>query len=65
MKIMTWQIRRDKNIKMKDVVEISGLSETTIKNIDRGKTSPTMEQMERLAKAFDVRIYDLFESERK
>lgn len=65
MIIKTWQVRTEKKIKLKDLVERTGLSLSTIKNIDSGKTSPTMDQMELLANALEVEIEELYEYKRK
>lgn len=43
----------------------SGICKTALDNIENGVTSPTLFQLECIAKALDVRISDLYESEYK
>ena len=43
----------------------SGIGKSTLNNIENGKVSPTLFQLEMIAIALDVRITDLFDSERK
>lgn len=65
MTIKTWQARTEKGITLKQLEELSGISKTTLNNIENGKTSPTLYQLEAIAKALDVKITDLFDSEYK
>ena len=43
----------------------SGIGKSTINNIENGKVSPTLFQLEMIAIALGVNITDLFESEYK
>ncbi|MEO2652975.1 helix-turn-helix domain-containing protein [Blautia wexlerae] len=54
-----------KNISVRQLSARSGISKSTIDNIMNEVYSPTMENMELLAKALKVRITDLFESDYK
>ena len=65
MTVKTWEARTAKGITLKQLEEMSGISKTAIHNIENGKTSPTLYQLEAIAKALDVRITDLFDSEYK
>lgn len=65
MKILLRNYRKRKRLSIVELSRVSGLSKSTISNIENGIVSPTMLQMESLAKALDVRITDLFESEFK
>ena len=65
MTVKTWEARTVKGITLKQLEELSGISKTAINNIENGKTSPTLHQLEAIAKALDVRITDLFDSEYK
>ena len=42
-----------------------GIGKSTLNNIENGKVSPTLFQLETIAIALEVRITDLFESEYK
>ncbi len=65
MKILLSEIRRGRLITLKALEKSSGISKSTIQRIETGDISPTMDKMEKLAKAMGVRITDLFESKYK
>nr|DAE69894.1 MAG TPA: hypothetical protein [Caudoviricetes sp.] len=65
MKILLSEIMYSKNISVRQLSVRSGISKSTIDNIMNEVYSPTMENMELLAKALKVRITDLFESDYK
>ena len=65
MKVKTWQARVEKNITLKQLEQMSKISKTTLNDIENEKISPTLYQLEAIAKALDVKITDLFDSEYK
>ena len=65
MEVLTWQARMKKGVTLLQLAELTGLGKSTLNNIDNAKTSPTLIELELIAKALDVRITDLFESEYK
>lgn len=65
MEVLVWQAREDKRLSVRQMAKLTGLSKSTINNIENGKTSPTLLQLEQLAKALDCKMTDLFESEYK
>ena len=65
MKILLSEIMYSKNISVRQLSVRSGIYKSTIDNIMNEVYSPTMENMELLAKALKVRITDLFESDYK
>lgn len=65
MKVLTWQARSDKNVTLVKLAELTGISKSALNNIENGKVSPTLNELEAIAKALDVRITDLFDSEYK
>lgn len=65
MIVTTWQARANKNISLVRLAELTGISKSTLNNIENGKTSPTLAQLEKIAAALSCRITDLFESEYK
>lgn len=65
MKIKTWSVRSEKNITLVELAKKSGLGKSTLNNIENEKTSPTLEQLEKIAKALDVKINDLYDSDYK
>ncbi len=54
MEILTWQARVDKNITLKQLEAMTGISKTTLNYIENGVTSPTLRQLEAIAAALDI-----------
>lgn len=62
MEILTWQARQAKGLSLVKLSKICGISKTTLNNIENGKTSPTLYELEAIAKALNVHISDLYDS---
>lgn len=62
MKILLGEIMYEKNISVRQLEIMTGISRSTINNIMNERYSPTMDNMEKLAKALKIRISDLYES---
>ncbi len=65
MVVLTWQARSNKNITLIKLAELTGISKSALNNIENEKVSPTLVELEAIAKALDTRITDLFDSEYK
>lgn len=65
MEILTWQARTEKHLTLMQLEELTGISKSTLNNIENGITSPTLRQLEAIAAALDVRMTDLFSSDYK
>lgn len=65
MEILTWQARNNKNITLVKLSGLTGISKSTLNNIENGRVSPTIKQLEEIAKALGVTINDLYESQYK
>lgn len=65
MDILTWQARNDKNVTLVKLSGLTGISKSTLNNIENGRVSPTIKQLEAIAKALGVKISDLYESQYK
>lgn len=65
MKILIWEARNKRNITLIELSIKTGISKSTINNIENGKVSPTLLQIEKIAEALDVKITDLFDSKYK
>lgn len=65
MKILLWEMRTSKRFTLMELSKKSGIGKSTINNIENGKVSPTLFQLEMIAIALGVNITDLFESEYK
>ena len=61
--IKLWEIRTAKGLKLEAVAAVTGVSKSTLNNIENGKTSPTLANLEKIAKGLGCRISDLYESE--
>lgn len=65
MQIKTWEARTAKNITLMELSKKTGIGKSTLNNIENGKTSPTLFQLEMIAIALGVKITDLFDSDYK
>lgn len=65
MKILICEERRKKNVTLTKLQMKTGIGKSTLNDLENGKYSPKLEQMELIAKALGVRITDLFDSEYK
>lgn len=65
MEVTTWQARTEKHLTLKQLEAMTGIGKTTLNNIENGLTSPTLRQLEAIARALDTTISSLFESEYK
>lgn len=65
MEIRVWEARTQKGYTLVQLEGITGISKSTLNNIENGKTSPTLSQLECIASALGVRITDLFDSDLK
>lgn len=65
MKILTWQVRSRKKVTLVELSRLTGISKSTLNNIDNYRVSPTMNQMEAIAKGLGCKISDLYESQYK
>ena len=62
MKILLTQIMYEKNVSVRQLSQMTGIPKSTINNIMIEKYSPTLDNLERIAKALKVRMVDLFDS---
>lgn len=65
MEILTWQARTEKNVTLKQLERMTGISKTTLNTIENGQTSPTLRQLEAIAIALNTKISALYDSEYK
>lgn len=62
MRLLIWQARTEKGITLIELSEQTGISKSALSNYENNKRYPNMEQMERIAKALDTSIINLFDS---
>ena len=65
MEVLTWQARIRKNLTLRQLEDLTGISKSTLNTIENGKTSPTLRQLEAIAKATGKTISALYDSEYK
>lgn len=65
MKILTWQARNNKKVTLVKLSKMTGISKSTLNNIENEKASPTIAELEAIAKALGMKITDLFDSNYK
>lgn len=65
MEVLTWQARVKKGMTLKQLEAATGIGKTTLNNIENGLVSPTLIQLEMIARALDVKMVDLFDSDIK
>ena len=65
MKVLLWEMRTSKGFTLMKLAQKSGIGKSTLNNIENGKVSPTLFQLEMIAIAMNVKITDLFDSEYK
>lgn len=65
MKMLTWQARNSKKLTLVKLSEMTGISKSTLNNIENEKVSPTLAELETIAKALNMKITDLFDSQYK
>ena len=63
MRILLDKIMYKRNLSVRQVSILTGLSKSTISRIANGDVSPTADALERLAKGLKIRISDLIESD--
>lgn len=62
MKILLGEIMYKKNLSIRQVSIMTGISKSTINRIMNGEISPTADTLECLAKGLEIHICDLIES---
>jgi len=55
------KIRRNLDITQEQLAEAVGVTAESISNIERGKTAPSFETMEKIAEVLKVPVRDLFD----
>lgn len=65
MEILTWQARMKRGLTLRKLEELTGISRTTLNDIENGKVSPTLWELETIARALDMKISELYESDYK
>lgn len=59
MQVKIWELRTAKGYSLRQLEKISGVSKTDINDIENGRISPTLDTLEMLAKALNVKLIEL------
>ena len=62
MKILLSKIMYEKNLSVRQVSIMTGVSKSAVNKIMNGEVSPTLDTLERLARGLKIHISDLYES---
>ena len=65
MKLLLKNIMIEKGLSLRKMENLTGVSKSALSRICRGEESPTLEEVENIAKGLHMRITDLFDSEYK
>ncbi len=57
------ELRKRQNIKQEQLAELIGIAPRNLSNIETGRTFPSPENLEKIAKVLGVKIKDLFDFE--
>jgi len=60
MEILIWQVRNERGLSCRQLAHLTGLSKSTINNLENRKTSPTLEELHIISKALHCHISDLY-----
>lgn len=58
-----WEIRHNEGITLKQLEAMTGLGKTTLNNIENGKTSPTLRELDIICETLNITYKELFDSE--
>lgn len=65
MKILLGEAMLEKDITYERLADLSGISKSTLHRIAKERTSPTFDNMEKIAIGLGMKICDLFDSDYK
>jgi len=58
------RMRNERGLSILDIREVTGLSKSTISDIETGKSSPTAETLQKIADALGVQVKDFFQAQK-
>ena len=59
------RLRNERGLSILDIREVTGLSKSTISDIETGKSSPTAETLQKIADALGVQVKDFFQAQKR
>lgn len=60
MEVIVSKVRTEKKISLRQLARISGVKRSHLSDIENNRTSPTLDELDALAEALNVRIGDLY-----
>lgn len=60
VEIKLWEIRKDKNVSLRDLEERTGIGRSTLNRIENGQSSPTLQEIGMIAEGLNVNPNELF-----
>lgn len=63
MEIFIWQARDKRGLSLRQLEALTGIGKTTLNNMENGRVSPTLTELEAVARALGVKMNDLYKSE--
>jgi len=61
--ILLWKLRHERGITLLELEKLTGIGKTTLNNIENGKVSPTVNQLEKICRGMGVTFKELVWSE--
>lgn len=61
IKLLLWQQRAKRELTLIELSKLTGISKSTLNNFENERTSPTLNQLEKISAALNCEITDLFE----
>ncbi len=61
--ILLWKIRHERGITLVELEKMTGLGKTTLNNIENGRVSPTIDEVEKICRGMGVTFRELVRSE--
>lgn len=65
MEILIWQARTERGLSLRQLEKLTEIGKTTLNNIENGRVSPTLQELETIARALNMKISELYESDYK
>lgn len=62
IKILVYEARIKEGLSLRKLSELTGISKSRLNNIENGKRSPTIEELEKISKSTKTDFYDLLET---
>ena len=60
VEIKLWEIRKNKNVSLRELEKKTGIGHSTLNRIENGQTSPTLDELGKIADALCIDPNDLF-----